>query len=74
MRSRKSLERLLRTIGMFDARLGKSIDSFYDVPAIRHNESNRAAYEIGYRAAKQELTTNDQVLLKDSGSEPTPRR
>lgn len=48
----------LRLLGEKDARAGKSINAFYDAPLAghhRHNEKARAEYEIGYRAAKQEM-------------------
>jgi hypothetical protein len=51
----------LRLVGEADARAGKSIDAFYALPErasgfkVRHNESERASYEIGYRAAKAEM-------------------
>lgn len=48
----------LRLLGEKDARAGKSINAFYDAPLAghhRHNENARAEYELGYRAAKQEM-------------------
>jgi hypothetical protein len=50
----------LRMKGANDARLGKSIDAFYETQASRLGverlkESFRAEYEIGYRAAKDEM-------------------
>lgn len=51
----------LRLVGEQDARAGKSIDAFYAIPkrasgfVVRHGESERASYEIGYRAAKDEM-------------------
>jgi hypothetical protein len=48
------IKHTLRNIGYADAKAGKKIDAFYDVPMLRHSENERAEYEIGYRAAKQE--------------------
>lgn len=48
----------LRLLGEKDARAGKSINAFFDAPLAghhRHNENARAEYEMGYRAAKQEM-------------------
>lgn len=48
----------LRLLGERDARAGKSINAFYDLPLAghhRYNEGARSEYEIGYRAAKQEM-------------------
>lgn len=50
--------KFLRSLGERDARAGKSINAFYDAPLAghhRHNENARAEYEMGYRAAKQEM-------------------
>ena len=46
---------VLRMRGATDARLGKPIDAFQQIPAARLTESMRAEYEIGYRAAKAEM-------------------
>lgn len=51
-------KKYLRELGERDARAGKAITAFYDAPLAghhRHNENARAEYEIGYRAAKQEM-------------------
>ena len=47
--------RRLREIGWADAQAGKPIEAFYDVPNVAHTEGRRASYEIGYRAAKEEM-------------------
>lgn len=51
----KALGRRLRLVGALDARDGKPIEAFYSVPDIRHSESNRASYEIGYRNEHKEM-------------------
>lgn len=51
----------LRLVGEQDARAGKQIDAFYAILErtsgfkVRHSESERASYEIGYRATKDEM-------------------
>lgn len=55
--TRRALKHL-RELGASDARAGKSINAFYELPLAghhRHNERARGEYEIGYRAAKQEM-------------------
>jgi hypothetical protein len=47
--------RVLHIMGERDARLGKTIDAFYQIPRIRHGEGERAEYEMGYRAEKRRL-------------------
>lgn len=46
--------RMLRDLGERDACAGRPIGAYYDLPMKRHNERDRASYEIGYRAAKAE--------------------
>lgn len=50
--------RYLRQVGERDARAGKPIEAFYEISKIRHSESERASYEIGYRATKDEMREN----------------
>lgn len=47
--------RWLRGVGERDALDGKPIEAFHDIPNLRHSETQRADYEIGYRAAKANL-------------------
>jgi hypothetical protein len=51
----KLIAQRMRRLGEEDAKAGKPIEAFYDIPKIRHTEGMRAEYEIGYRAAKEEL-------------------
>lgn len=46
----KLIAQRMRNLGEQDAKAGKPIEAFYDIPKIRHTEGMRAAYEIGYRA------------------------
>lgn len=55
MKYNNAISRRLRDTGAQDARAGKPIDAFYDIPKIRHTEGMRAAYEIGYRVVKDEM-------------------
>jgi hypothetical protein len=48
----KQLLTKLREVGAQDAKAGKSIMAFYELPYSRHYEWMRAAYEMGWRAAK----------------------
>jgi hypothetical protein len=53
-----SVNHRLRIFGARDAREGKPVEAFYKVrlaPSMRHTETLRAAYEIGYRAEKQAM-------------------
>lgn len=53
----KLISQRMRRLGAEDARAGKPIEAFYDIPKIRHTEGLRAEYEIGYRAEKREMGT-----------------
>lgn len=52
MFDKKKTGHKLRVHGERDALADKPINAFLDIPNIRHSESERASYEIGYRAAK----------------------
>ena len=77
MLSNSAMGSRLRLIGEKDARAGKSIEAFYDIPKIRHTEGMRAAYEIGYRAAKNEMRggrlQGEQLALPIKETVITPR-
>ena len=49
-----SVKVTLRELGEQDAKAGKSIEAFFEIKGIRHNEVQRAEYEIGYRAERKE--------------------
>jgi hypothetical protein len=58
----------LRKIGERDARAGKPIEAFYDVPLVRHTEALRASYEIGYRAPLVSGLENGTVTLSSANA------
>jgi hypothetical protein len=55
----RAYKRVLRMRGELDAKLGKSIEAFYEISAARHTEAMRAEYEIGYRSFKKESKHGD---------------
>jgi hypothetical protein len=46
----------IRQPGERDAVLGKSIEAFYEIPDISHDEASRVEYERAYRGTAAELT------------------
>lgn len=46
-------------MGERDAREGKPIEAFFEVPIRRHSEASRASYEIGYRAEKSRMRSEE---------------
>lgn len=66
---RKLMLESLNQIGYKAGLEGKPINSFYELP-IRHKESERAAWEIGWREGKKNLLL--MVLkMKYTGERPT---
>ncbi len=60
MRNVKKHHEKIRDQGEADFKAGKPIGAFYSLTLKRHNELERASYEIGWRAAKEAQRKEDQ--------------
>lgn len=56
----------LRDLGEAHFNAGRPISAFYEVKLSRHNELERASYELGWRAAKEEARAKARAASREA--------